>query len=287
MDISSLKGVDDKFSSYAKKSSSLIMFLLVACAISISSCSRQESKNERGEEHNRQHMVQSLLWFQTAAETRALQYQAFNIARIVLDQDLSRPSKDSKNRAIIVDVDETILDNSRYEGKMILENKGYPHKWDEWIDLAIAEPIPGSIEFLSYAASKGASIFYVTNRNLRDKEGTLANLQRMGFPQATEDHLLLKTESSSKERRRKKISETHRIVFLMGDNLNDFAQIFEKRTLEDRKRVVDSVKANFGTRFIILPNPLYGDWEDANFEYNRGLGEAEKEKRRLELLRSF
>lgn len=285
MRINVLIGVDGAFSSYMKKSSSLIMFLLMACTISISSCSGPERKE--GEKHNRQHMVQSLLWFQTAAENRALQYQAFNIARIVLDQDLSRPSKDSKKRAIIVDVDETILDNSRYEGKMILEKKEYPYKWDEWIDLAVAEPIPGSIEFLSYAASKGASIFYVTNRNLRDKEGTLANLQRMGFPQATEDHLLLKTESSSKERRRKKISETHRIVFLMGDNLNDFAQIFEKRTLEDRKRVVDSVKVDFGTRFIILPNPLYGDWEDANFEYNRALGEVEKEKRRIELLRSF
>lgn len=262
-----------------------LIFLLAG--LILSSCAKDDNTAEENSKRAREHMVQSVLWFQTAAEARALQYQAFNLARIILDEDLKRSPKDARNRAIIVDVDETVLDNSRYEGRMIKENTSYPAQWDEWIDLARAEPIAGAIDFLTYADAKDVEIFYVTNRTVRDKGGTLENLKHMGFPQAIESHLFLMTDGSSKEARRQTISEKHRIVLLMGDNLNDFAQVFEKLTLDYRTRVVDSLRLEFGKRFIVLPNPIYGDWEDALFNYSRDLSEREKRSRRLDVLKSF
>jgi len=262
-------------------------FSVFLSALLLLGCSQPEADHSAGQGSSREYVVQSVLWFQTAAEARALQYQAFNLARIRLDEDLRQASKSTKRRAIIVDVDETVLDNSVYEGRMIKENKNYPTDWNEWIDRAEAKSIAGAVEFLQYAATKGVDVFYVTNRALRDKAGTLKNLYSEGFPQAIESHLLLKIEGSSKESRRSTISETHRIVLLIGDNLNDFHRVFEKRALGARTVLVDSLKSEFGSKFIVLPNPVYGDWEDAVYEYERGLASEEKRQRRLAVLRSF
>ncbi|MGH2569469.1 MAG: HAD family acid phosphatase, partial [Bacteroidota bacterium] len=113
----------------------LLAVSFVAIVLSLSLIGGRWLGDAAGPVSAREHNVMAVLWFQTAAETRALQLQAYNWARIMLDNDLAE-TKTSKKRAVIVDIDETILDNSPYEGKMVRINRGYPFQWDEWIDLA-------------------------------------------------------------------------------------------------------------------------------------------------------
>lgn len=235
---------------------------------------------------SREHNVMAVLWFQTAAEARALQYQAYNIARMMLDRDLTQTKTDRK-RAVIVDIDETILNNSPYEGRAIRINRGYPYEWDRWVDLAQAEAIPGSVDFLNYAVSHNVDVFYITNRKERDRKATLENLRQEGFPQADDEHLLTRAEESSKEARRQRIAQTHHIVLLLGDNLADFSHVFDRKSVQQRNNEVDRLKREFGTRFIILPNPIYGDWEDALYKYQTGLSDSVKNVRRKQALRGF
>lgn len=228
----------------------------------------------------------AVLWFQTAAEVRALQHQAYNIARMTLDKDLEQIKTDKK-RAVIVDIDETILNNGPYEGRAIRINRGYPYEWDRWIDLVQAEAIPGSIDFLKYVVSRGVDVFYVTNRRERDRKSTLENLQRQGFPQAVDALLVTRTKESSKEVRRQTIAQTHHIVLLMGDNLAGFSAAFDKKSVQQRNDAVDQLRSEFGTRFIVLPNPIYGDWEDALYDYQTGLSDSVKNVRREQALKGF
>jgi len=150
--------------------------------------------------------------------------------------------------------------------------------------------VPGAVEFLSYARARGVRVFYVTNRKAEEKEGTRANLLKLGFPDVTDETLLVRTDPavSSKEPRRRQIAARFRIVLLIGDNLNDFAEIFEqKRTIGERIAVADQSSALFGTRFIMLPNSMYGDWENATYDYNFKLTDAEKGARRHSLLKAI
>ena len=169
--------------------------------------------------------------------------------------------KMKKRPAVILDVDETVLDNSPYEVKLIQENKNYPWGWDNWCRLAVAKPIPGVEKFLKYIDSKGIAIFYVTNRKSHLFHCTLENLKNEGLPQATEKNLMVRTSSSSKQPRRDKVSKDHEILLLIGDNLNDFSDLFHKKDFEERRKNADKLREEFGKRFIILPNPMYGDWE--------------------------
>jgi 5'-nucleotidase (lipoprotein e(P4) family) len=253
---------------------------LLTLSLAWSGC-KATSQNETAESRvsAREHNVMAVLWYQTSAEARALQYQAFNLARMILDADLEADTVRQK-RAIVVDVDETILDNSPYEGRMIGINRAYPFEWAEWIDRAEAKALAGAAEFLNYAVSRGVDVFYITNRTVRDKPATMENLRRQGFPQVTEEHLMVKTDESSKEARRNLVRQSHAIVLLMGDNLGDFADDFQAKSIAGRAEAVDQFRNEFGRKFIVLPNPIYGEWEDAVYGYERGLSESEKNDRR-------
>jgi 5'-nucleotidase (lipoprotein e(P4) family) len=102
--------------------------------------------------------------------------------------------------------------------------------------------------------------------------------------------LLVKVDprNSSKEPRRRDVGAKYRIVLLMGDDLNDFAEVFENsKTIGTRKAAADRFKAEFGKRFIVLPNPMYGNWESAIYGYNFKLTEAEKAEKRRSLLKDY
>jgi 5'-nucleotidase (lipoprotein e(P4) family) len=116
---------------------------------------------------------------------------------------------------------------------------------------------------------------------------TLRNLQSAGFPQADESHVLLMASDASKESRRKTVVENHEIVLLLGDNLNDLSNAFEGGTISDRAARVDSARAQFGSRYIVLPNPVYGAWESAVYQYKSGLTEEQKDTMRKSILKSF
>ncbi len=207
---------------------------------------------------------------QRAAEYRALCYQAFNIAHQRIDEIV--PAKTEKPKVIVTDIDETILNNSAYEAHQRLQGKDYESDaWYEWSAMIKADTVPGSLSFLKYASSKGIEIFYVTNRGERERDFTVENLQKFNFPNADNAHLFLLKNTSSKEERRQNIAANHTIVMLMGDNLGDFSSLFDKKSSDERNEKVNAVAEEFGSRFIILPNPVYGDWENSLYNYNYSL----------------
>ena len=213
---------------------------------------------------------------QRSAEYKALCYQAFNIAHLRIDQ--FNRERSPKPKAIMTDIDETILNNSPYEAHQLLQGKDYDDaSWNDWTSMGAADTMPGALHFLQYASAAGIEIFYVTNRGEREREGTLKNLKKFNFPNADNVHLLLKGNTSSKEERKNVIAETHTIVLLMGDNMNDFSFLFEKKNPDDRSKVADDFAADFGNRFIVLPNPVYGDWEFSLYHFNYGLTPAQKD----------
>lgn len=221
--------------------------------------------------------VYSALWQQNAGEFRALCYQAYNLAKMRIDENVKNPSK--KPFAIITDVDETFLDNSPYAVTEAENGKIFEAKtWMNWTSKAEAKAFPGSLKFFKYAASKNVTIFYISNRNEDDRIGTLKNLNELGFPNADDAHLLLKSTTSDKEARRLEILKNYEVIIYMGDNLADFSKIFNKKPQTERNQLVDHNSDEFGKRFIILPNSGYGDWESALDGYNSQLTPAEKDE---------
>lgn len=231
----------------------------------LSSCSHQLSKtcNQQKDYKNNEYLLQSVMWFQHSGEMRALYYQAYNIAKYSLNNYLEQ-SKSLTKKAVIVDIDETILDNSPFEAQMLLTDSIYSDgNWKHWVDKSIADTLPGALNFLNYAKSKGVEVFYISNRAVLEVEPTLKNLKKFDFPFADEDHLLFKSDkSSSKEIRRKKIAQDYDIALLCGDNLGDFSAVFDNRIENQLNDSVDVHWADFGKRFIVLPNPMYGSWEN-------------------------
>lgn len=240
---------------------------------------------------NNEYQEGAILWTQTSGEMRALAYQAFNLARMVLDRDLRLRHRNRLRPAIIVDVDETILDNSRYQATLLKNRQNYSNQsFTDWVNRAEATALPGAVEFLRYATSRGVRVFYITNRREEDKNGTAANLKKLGFPEVNDQSLLVRTDpkSSSKEPRRQSVEKQHRIVLLMGDNLNDFAEIFEQsKTVPNRFAATEKNKDKFGVTFIILPNSMYGDWESAIYDYNFALTGEEKSSKRKAYLKTY
>ena len=241
-----------------------------------------------------EYSIGGVLWHQTGAEYRALCYQAYNLARLQLDLALKAKVSDKRARklrpAIVVDADETVIDNSPYQAILAKTHTAYVNDtWHAWCERAEAQPVAGALDFLQYAHQRGVRVFYVTNRRTEEKQCTADNLRKVGFPDVSDDTLLVRTDAkdSSKEGRRQLIAQNHRILLLVGDNLNDLAQVFERKSIVERKAAVDAARAEFGTRFIVIPNAMYGDWESAIYNYQRGLSEADKRTLRLNALQGY
>lgn len=226
----------------------------------------------------------SVLWFQTAGETKALFHQGYNIGKMRLDEALE---KKAKKPAVVLDLDETVLDNSPYFAWTIKTGIRNRETWKEWINRAEAKALPGAVEFLTYADSKGVEIFYISNRKEAQKKATIKNLQQIGAPQATAEHVLLKQPGEKgKETRRQHVAKTHDIVLLFGDNLSDFKG-FDRLSAPERVQNVEKQKDEFGKKLIVFPNPMYGDWEKAIYNNNFGISNSEKAKLREGSLQPF
>lgn len=228
----------------------------------------------------------AVLWQQTSGEYRALAFQAYNFAKLSLKEALWEQANGKPN-CVIVDIDETVLDNSAFQGHEIKKGVSFElADWTQWTAMGAADTVPGSLSFLKFAASKKVETFYITNREQADYAGTLKNLQKFGFPNADAEHLLVKiVASSDKEPRRQKVLEKYNVLLLCGDNLSDFSNVFYREG-KDTKQHVDAVQQLFGKKFIVLPNPMYGDWEKPLYKGNK-LSEADKAKQRLERLKGY
>lgn len=252
-----------------------IFFLFIIAPFFYSCSIKHNISNSLPE--NQDPLLLSVLWFQKSAEMRALYYQGYNIAKTSLTEKLVR-SDNRQPKAVIMDIDETILDNGPFEAFQIIENVPFSDSlWLVWVKKACAKPLPGVMDFVNYAESKGVEIFYVTNRKSpEESEPTLNNLLKMGFPFADSIHLILKTDVSSKEGRRKAISVKYDILLLIGDNLADFDVVFDKRENDLGFGAVKENMNKFGDRFIILPNPMYGPWINAAIKNEPGKSTREK-----------
>jgi 5'-nucleotidase (lipoprotein e(P4) family) len=221
----------------------------------------------------------SVLWFQKAGEAKALYYQGYNIGKMRLNEFLNNKTKKKGLKpAVVLDIDETILDNSPYQAWNVINEKDLT--WNGWIKRAQGKLLPGALDFLKFADSKGVAIFYISNRKEAQKEATIKNLQNVGAPQADANHvLLLQPNEKGKEARRQQVAKTHEIVLLFGDNLGDFSG-FDELSVTERLKAVDRHKDEFGRKLIVFPNPMYGDWEGAIYNYNFRKSDEDKAKLR-------
>ena len=256
-------------------------FLMIAVLVSACSQDKTDTSNNP--------LLNSVLWVQHAAEYKASALQAYSTAKTMLDKALEDPQWTAAEQtagyqdlkpAIILDVDETVLDNSPYETQVIRSGQPYNSTtWSAWCEQRRAGSIPGALEFCIYAHQKGVKVFYVTNRRENVKEATRDNLEKVGFPlEADLETLIVRTESSDKGERRALIAKDYRIILLIGDNAGDFHSGFTHAGQTQRDSLVSEFASNFGTKWIMLPNPMYGDWESALYDYDYNLPAEEKQK---------
>ena len=239
------------------------------------------SNNINGSEDDKSFQEQSMLavlYSQTSAEFSANNIQTYNNARLALDSALLDKSwsaaleqKDNykdKMPAIILDVDETVLDNIAFQARSILTGISYPTGWIEWGLEESAEPVPGVSNFLKHAQNKGVKIFYVTNRVVELQEATKNNLKLLGLPfDEDRDVLLMRGENgwgSSKVSRRALVAEDYRVILLVGDQLGDFISL-EESTIDSqsRRKLAEKYSDMWGTKWFMLTNPMYGRWESS------------------------
>jgi acid phosphatase len=240
----------------------------------------------------------ALLWFQTSAEYRILAESTYAAARRALDEALADPAWSAATEqsgdfaalppAVIVDVDETVLDNSPYEAESVRLGRRHPEGWGAWVESAQAEAIPGAVEFVSYAARRGVVTYYVTNRGAAQEEATRKNLIAAGFPVGeSADALMMQDErpewSSDKSSRRAEVAKQHRVLLLVGDDMNDFTN--GRALPAERRAIAERHAGRWGRSWFLLPNPDYGSWERALFGNERGLSREEILRRKLEHLR--
>jgi 5'-nucleotidase (lipoprotein e(P4) family) len=229
--------------------------------------------------------ILALNWMQNSGEYDALCLQAFSLAKLRFDQALAK--KHNKPIAVVVDVDETIVDNMPFNAGLVGTTKSYSSKrWNQWVRAEQATSLEGSVDFFKHVVKSGAEVFYITNRSEDTRVATAANLKALGFPMVDDTHLILKTTTSSKIARRAKVAKTHEIVLLMGDSLDDFNGIFEHKSKDDRKKTVKNHSTLFGTKFIVLPNPVYGAWEQSIYNY-KNIKPSQKLKTLKKMLNGF
>lgn len=227
--------------------------------------------------------LNSTVWMQRSAEYRALAHQAYQAARTSLLTALKDPAwtavleqeppfKDLPP-AIILDLDETALDNTAYTVRQI---GGTPHSeeaFQKWVERKEALAVPGAVEFLKFARTHGVEVFYVTNRvcdaNVAT-DPTMVVLRALQFP-VNSRRLLCKaslSDSSDKGQRRARIAAAYRVLLLLGDDLNDFVSVpttagDAKARVAQREQYVEANRDNWGVRWFVIPNPTYGSWEKA------------------------
>lgn len=236
----------------------IIALLVTACNTQNKDCSNKAEIEENKANNN--HLIMATAWYQNSAELDACYYQAFYLAELALKENIKNDNSEKPN-AIVLDIDETLLDNSPFQVEMILTGKPYTKEfWKEWTDLAKAEALPGAIDFLNKAKAMGIEIFYISNRRTNEIDATIKNMQALNFPETRADHFLLKEDTSDKEARRAIVKANYDIVLLVGDNLGDYSNFVHDRSINYGKETLAANKHIFGKQFIVLPNPMYGEW---------------------------
>lgn len=227
--------------------------------------------------------LDAVLWTQTSIEHELIYRQVFASATRQLDAALADPTWDAlplppRNLnglppAVVVDIDETVLDNVPLNARDILTNQVYSYdRWNTWVDQAKAQALPGAVEFLQAADKKGITVYYITNREHSQVQATVNNLRLRGFPVAHNEQVLAASTPTGhceqagygKNCRRQWVASHARVLMLAGDSFGDFVQA-EHNTLADQRKAAAPYLAWLGQRWFLLPNPTYGNWYSAPY----------------------
>ena len=207
-----------------------------------------------------------LLWMRTSAEYKALAYQGYNVAMNAVKIAVTDPSHQRKPLAIVLDADETVVDNTKLMGESIANGNGRFDApwWRQAVHQGKSQAMPGAVEFLNEVHKQGVEIFYVSNRYAPvNLDVTIQNFKELGFPSVDKDHVLLFEKDSDKQPRFDMIAKKYYVVVYMGDNAGDFPIGTKGKTLAERNGIIDAHKEDFGTTFVVFPNPAYGSWVSA------------------------
>lgn len=219
--------------------------------------------------------LNGVLWTQTSAEFWALTTAAYNNAEARLGEALKdrtwsaaleqTAGHEALAPAVILDLDETVLDNSPAQAQITLERTVYQQDlWNAWVEKMAAPAIPGAQSFIASAEKSGVRVFYVTNRAASEQPATLKNLASLGI--SASDETILSTGengwTSDKTARRAQIARSYRVLLLVGDDMNDFVAT-AKLTPAERSALAKKHADRWGRSWILLPNAMYGSWERA------------------------
>ncbi|WP_165231056.1 5'-nucleotidase, lipoprotein e(P4) family [Aquisphaera insulae] len=221
------------------------------------------------------------LFVQTSAEYRACCYQAYNLAKAVLAERIRDRAPGGKPPAVVLDLDETVFDNSGFQAMLVRSGLTFDIRlWRTWQNSVKGRlvTVPGAVDFIQAARAAGVEVFYVGNTKEEHRATVKQSLQDFGIPAADDDHLRLRADGEpnpdDKTSRRKWIADRFDILVIVGDNLRDFDETFafsspitpkdspQKATglIRERKDKVDARRNFFGSLYIMLPNPTYGEW---------------------------
>jgi 5'-nucleotidase (lipoprotein e(P4) family) len=231
--------------------------------------------------------VSGTLWLMSA-ENRALCLQTYNLATSVFDKARAE-YKGTRKLAIVLDIDDTIIDSTSYTAGIILGKPWTADSWAQWIASSSVALVPGAREYLGHVVAFGGEVFYVTNRGPELKDDTLIGLMKLGLPYPDAGHLYIREKGapSSKESRRQSVQAGFEVVSFLGDNLEDFSDAFAPaQGVASREKAVLGMRDQWGSRFIVFPNPMYGDWEKALVNAQKGLTVDQTMARRVEALKA-
>ena len=222
----------------------------------------QEALNQK-QQYQAETETMGLLWMRTSAEYRALAYQGYNVAMNAVKMAVTDPSHQRKPLAIVLDADETVVDNTKLMGESIVNGNGRFDApwWRQAVYQGKSQAMPGAVEFLNEVHKQGVEIFYVSNRYAPvNYDATVQNFKELGFPSVDKDHVLLFEKDSDKQPRFDMIAKKYYVIVYMGDNAGDFPIGTKGKTLAERNSIIDAHKEDFGTTFVVFPNPAYGSW---------------------------
>jgi 5'-nucleotidase (lipoprotein e(P4) family) len=253
---------------------SLAAALVLACLLSAPASADTTATQPGQQLSDSDSLLRALLWLRTSGEYQALCLQTFNaaLAQVRAAVKASPASKVAKPFAVVMDLDETVLDTSGYS--VYLLNKGLRHHEAHWLKWSREHMdqiglVPGAKQFIKDVESEGIYVVFISNRSDTGRDGTIRILRKFDVAtQAALDDpngvkLLLRTETSSKQSRRDKVNNKYTVIALLGDNLNDFSNDFRApavNSIEERRAMVRKHGADWGSRWYVLPNPIYGNW---------------------------
>lgn len=250
--------------------------------------------------------LNAVAWSQTAIEHDLLFVQTYRDAQLQLLKALKDPRWDALSKddrvaplkglkpAVVLDVDETALDNSPYQARLIKSGGEYNEAdWAAWCKEEAARALPGAVEFTRFAARHGIAVIFISNRAKDLDSVTLDNLRKVGFPVSGPDAFLglgtfvegCEQIGTEKGCRRQLISRKYRVLMQVGDQIGDFADVIANNA-QGRQQAMAPYLAWIGTRWFILPNATYGSWEPALFNNDWTLPRNERRRQKEAALRT-